>query len=191
MRYRQTITRSRIYGEDSPTTAWMRQQAEISSFEIVVTDKDLKIHRHLNCVDGQGTRDIQCLMELEIKTRKSVPTWTQSDTYWLWHSTINRCGKLVKIKSQLVVNYGVSFWRLEKLTPEDSDWMEWGRFNEQGKIVWRRISLHEWFKLIRFEINPDTFTPQQFRRHHKTTKILVHERTPLGFEAQRYLINKS
>lgn len=191
MLYRQTSTKSRVYGEDTPTTGWMRRQTEISSREIVITDKDLKIHRYLNCIDGQGTRDIQCLMELEIKTRGAVPNQSQSDTYWLWNSTINRPGKVVKVKTKLVVNYGVSFWRLENLTPEDSEWMEWGRFNEHGVINWRRISLHEWFRLVRFEINPDTLLPQQFRRHHKTNRVLIHEQTPLGFVTDFLLTNNS
>lgn len=188
MRYRQQITRSRVHGEDAPYGAWLRVQSRLASTSWVVTNSDYKMHKYLNTIDGQGSREIQCLMEVEVKSNGAYPGLSQIDTYWKFHSTIN---KHSRVNRQKVVNFGISFLRLQRQTPEDSDWMEWGRFNEEGQILWSRIDLQQHMNLIDFVIDPDKLTPYQFRRHHKTTKVLVHERTPLGFEAQRYLVNKS
>lgn len=156
-----------------------------------MTDADVTIHRYLSEVDGLGTRIVQGIMELEIKTRGGKPTDSQLDTLRKKHATTftNRC---IEIDGNAVRNFGVSVLSLGGTTPDDSKTMLWGRFNGHScKMDYRPIDKKHLVSLLRFELHPDNFTPRPFRRHHKTQQVLVQEKTPLGFWIDRELEIKS
>lgn len=188
------MTRDRLFGSDVPFMAWCRSCSLLPSWSPdcgwVQTDVDTFIHRYLTCVDRQGTREVQPMMELEVKTRSGNLTDSQVDTYRKKHATTI---PLLKWNGQTLINYGVSFVRLEGSSPADSAWIKWGRFKRSSlvEISWNDISIDQLIKLMRFELHPDTLCASSYRRHHKTAKVMVCEETPLGFVAERELTTRS
>jgi hypothetical protein len=188
------VTRDRLFGSDVPFMAWCRSCSLLPSWSPdcgwVQTDVDTFIHRYLTCVDKQGTREVQPMMELEVKTRSGNLTDSQVDTYRKKHATTI---PLLKWNWQTLINYGVSFVCLEGSSPADSAWIKWGRFKRSSlvEISWNDISIDQLIKLMRFELHPDTLCASSYRRHHKTAKVMVCEETPLGFVAERELTTRS
>jgi hypothetical protein len=188
------MTRDRLFGSDAPFMSWCRSCKLLPSWSAdcgwVQTDVDSFIHRYLTCVDRQGTREVQPMMEIEVKTRSGNLTASQIDTYRKKHATTI---PHLKWNGQWLVNYGVSFVRMDGTSPVDSQSMMWGRFKRSSltEIAWHEIVLEQLIDLLRFELNPDTLAKNSFRRHHKTRKVLVCEETPLGFIADRELTARS
>jgi hypothetical protein len=188
------MTRDRLFGSDVPFMAWCRSCELLPSWSPdcgwVQTDVDTFIHRYITSVDKQGTREVQAMMETEVKTRSGNLTQSQVDTYRKKHATTM---PYLQFRGQAIFNYGVSFVRMDGTSPLDSTLIEWGRFNRASdfEIVWKVICLDQLIKLMRFELNPDTLSANSYRRHHKTRKVWVAEETPLGFVAERELITRS
>jgi len=188
------MTRERLFGSDVSFMAWCRSCELLPSWSKecgwVQTDVDTFIHRYLACVDNQGTREVQPMMELEVKTRSGSLTASQVDTYRKKHATTIQH---LRWNGQTLVNYGVSFLRMNGTNPVDSTMMTWGRFKRPSlaEIIWREIILEQLIKLMRFELHPDTLAEHSFRRHHKTQSVLVAEEMPLGFIAEREVITRS
>lgn len=191
------MTRDRLFGSDKPLMAWCREKGktgELPAYSeecgIVQTDVDAFWHRYKTCVDSIGTRDLQVFMEIEWKTRGGDMTHSQADTYRKKHAMIQPA---LKWHGQHLINYGVSVVRLSGTTPDDSDWIMWGRFirNNKSGMNWKRIDSALLLRLIRFDIHPDSFTDQPFRRHHKTNTFHVVETSELGFDVEREVVKRS
>jgi hypothetical protein len=144
----------------------------------------------MTSVDNQGTREVQAMMETEVKTRSGNLTQSQVDTYRKKHAMTM---PYLQFRGQAIFNYGVSFVRMDRTSPLDSTTLEWGRFNRHSdfQIIWKNIACEQLIKLMRFELNPDTLLANSYRRHHKTRKVLLSEEMPLGFVAERELIARS
>lgn len=188
------MARDRIYGSDTPFCEWMRACTELPSYSdtcgFVATDNDVTIHRYLTPVDALGTREVQSLMHIEVKTRGGPVHDSQKDTLFKKHCCMNR-PRALRVKGQLVRSFGVSFLFMDNTSPDNSVVMEWGRFDRTGQIFCRGIDVATLVALLRFDIHPDTLTPQAFRRHHKTRELWVKETAPLGFEYHRPVIHRS
>lgn len=191
------MTRDRLFGSDVPVMAWCREKGktgELPAFSeecgVVQTDVDAFWHRYRTCVDGMGTRELQVFMELEWKTRGGELTSSQADTYRKKHAMIV---PRMQWHGQCLINFGVTVVRLSGTRPDDSAWIKWGRFvrESQTEIAWSDISVDQLLKLMRFDLHPNTFSEQPFRRHHKTRKLQVVEKSALGFDVERELINRS
>lgn len=184
------MIRERVFGTDPDFCAWLRRQKkELPSYSqnvgFVASDVDLIIHRYMTAVDGLGTREIQSTMLLEVKTRNGKPSHSQLDTLNVWHQTIN-AKKMVNEK--VIRNFGVSILILSGTDPDNSETIQWGRFNSiTSNIHYRQINIWQLFKLLKFELHPDNLTLQPFRRHHKTSEITVIEQLPLGFHVEKII----
>jgi hypothetical protein len=183
------MTRDRIYGEDTPFSAWMRNQGRIEgtmpSSAFVSSDCDFLIHRYKTVIDSYGTRDIQSQMILEVKTNSAKPRFSQLDSMWLHHLCANTTHPRRKIvdSNRVVVHHGVSFLSLSSTTPANSQKMEWGRFRRSASIEWREITESTLIDLMMFDIHPDNFARNPYRRHHVTKQIDQIVTLPLGFTA--------
>jgi hypothetical protein len=182
------MIRERVFGTDPDFCAWLRRQnKELPSYSknvgFVASDVDLILHRYLTAVDGIGTREIQALMMIEVKTRNGKPTPSQQDTLHKLNA-VSCCSKT--IGGKLIRNFGVSILILSGTDPDNSKTIQWGRFKQvTGEVYYREINLFQLFKLLKFELHPDSLTNQPFRRHHKTAEIRVIEKVPLGFHVER------
>lgn len=195
--------RHRIHGSDTPFSDWLRRQEKLpaSSNEIgfVATDNDLTLHVYKEPVDEIGTREIQSMMHVEVKTRGGMPTSSQKDTLWKLHHHFMRKGnngkpgQMVFNQSILIRHFGVSIVVLSGESPEDSETIQWLRFNRNPRKrndVWI-IDKTRLIELLRFDVHPDNFDKKPFRRHHKTREIIVDELTPLGFVIQKRVLQRS
>jgi len=191
------MTRDRLFGSDVPIMAWCREKGktgELPAYSqecgLVQTDVDAFWHRYKTCIDTLGTRELQVFMEIEWKTRGGSLTDSQSDTYRKKHAMIQPS---LKWHGQHLVNFGVTVVRLAGTTPDDSSWIKWGRFvrSSVSEMTWHDIDAEQLLRLMRFDVHPDTMNQHPFRRHHKTRRIHVVERSDLGFEIERDLIQRS
>lgn len=188
------MVRERVFGTDPDFCAWLRsQRKELPSYSqtvgFVATDVDLVIHRYLTSIDGIGSREIQAMMMLEVKSRSGKPHQSQTDTLYKWHLLSNT--KQV-VNNSLIWGFGVGVLSMSGTDPSNSDHLEWGRFKKgsDGKLHYRKITINQLYGLLRFELHPDSLSRQPFRRHHKTRLISVEEQTVLGFSIKK-VIKKS
>lgn len=184
------MTRCRSYGEDTPFSEWMRSNPRMPSYSsecgFVATDNDFTLHRYMVSRDAMGTRDIQPIMQLEVKTRCGVPSKSQQDTLWKRHMFRGQRGS-----SPVIWNFGVYVLSMMDERPDTSAEMRWGAFTKSGSLRWTSIDLLQLEKLLLFEIDPENLKPQAFRRHHKTQENLVKTISPLGFEYLKPVVTKS
>lgn len=186
------MTRQRLYGSDVPFCDWMRKHPELPSYSssmgFAASDADVFIHRYLHVVDANGTRDIQSLAMLEIKTRNGEPTWSQADTLYKLHQSMVGTKE---IESVIVWNFGVSFISISDERPDKSDCIKWGRFQGASKVRWRKIGLDLLLDLLKFERHHDNLEKNPFRRHHKTSEIWRLAPQPLGFMWPERIVKRS
>jgi hypothetical protein len=190
------MTIHRRDGNDSPFGAWLRRQPELSSQHFVASDIDWVIHRYKPEIDSVGSREVNYMMFVEVKTFSANLTPSQHESLWFQHQFFQaKQGKkllmLVGGKSRRAVwHFGVSVLVFTGHSPEDSQ-IKWGRFISDGSLTFRDITKHELVRLLRFDLHPDILNPMSARRHHKTRRIEHIERTELGFETPRRFISRS
>jgi hypothetical protein len=175
------LIKQRIYGSDTDLMRWFRNCPQLPSrngpSRYSLQDNDSLLHNFMSSIDGQGTREIQTIKWIEAKTRNGRPDASQKDTLWKldWFRTQkHRNGQTVRFE-------GVFFLFLSGTSPENSQEMYWGQFDENGNILERAIN-YEWLiQLLNGKRHPRNFCGRAFRRHHKKTEICECRRTPLGF----------
>jgi hypothetical protein len=191
------MTRNRIYGEDTPFGKWMRSQGRIDgtmpSTAFVSSDCDFIIHRYKTVVDSYGTREVQAQMLLEVKTNGARPGFSQVDSMWLTHLCANTSSPRRRVldSDRLIIHHGVSFLSLSGTTPDNSKTMEWGRFRRAAAIEWREISADNLIDLMMFDIHPDNFERNPYRRHHRTKHLEQVVAFPIGFSAPVTITKRS
>lgn len=193
------MTKDRFYGADTDFLAWVRSQKEDLpstgvDIGIVVTDNDCIIHRYKTIVDGIGTREIQCMLDLEVKTRGAMPDEAQLDTLWKrdrWRGK-ERFGK------QVVIHFGRYVLSMSGTDPDNSDELRWCRFarrtnedRDSAKLYARPIMTAQLLRILRFDLHPDYLTRRPLRRHHKTRVVYETRRTALGFTVDRAITRRS
>ena len=192
------MIRQRTFGSDTDFMAWLRSQekdlpSSSSDCGFVATDNDAHVHRYKTAVDKMGTREIQCLMFLEVKTRGGDVPQSQLDTFVKLHHFIGR--RRSKFNKQALLHYGVSFIFLSGTDPENSEVITWGRFERRKgreyEIVRTKITKEQLLQLLRFDLDPDTLSPQPFRRHHKTQYVVRRVKAELGFEYDQIVVKRS
>jgi hypothetical protein len=188
------MARDRIHGEDKEFMEWCRSHPDLPSFSRecgwVQTDVDTLIHRYMTTFDGQGTRELQCLMLIEVKTRSGMPSPSQEDTLRKQHL----CTKTeIRINGQTVKNFGVTVVTMDGTTPEDSHSIEWCRFEQHPPHALNRtvVTVQQFVELIRFDRHPDTLITQPFRRHHATRTVIERTVTPLGWIDEQLVVHRS
>lgn len=175
---------------------WIRNNGKLDSgLGYSVIDQDYWIHKFKH----HNGRDFQCIMLVEIKTLGMNLTDNQRDTLHMVNQIMRnrrqvkqgfQAGKgivhvksLISNKHTLLRAYGMHVLRFSGLGPDDSEWMEW-----DGKD---RISIETLEGLLRFDLDPDTLKPLDLRLHHLKTEIVLTEKAPLGFLADKTLIQRS
>lgn len=193
------MTRERVYGSDTDFCRWMRYCKELpsldyeSGFGFAASDNDITVHRFMTSIDAIGTREVQGIMQIEIKTQWGKPSQSQLDT-------LCKLNSFAAVKTQggvYVRNFGVYILVFDGTNPDTSSKILWvsfpkGKFvKDRGECKQRLITREQLISLLRFELHPDNFTPMPFRRHHKTQEVLEVSTAPLGFEVERLIIKRS
>jgi hypothetical protein len=188
------MTAVRRDGRGSPFGRWLRSERALDSIQATlnVSDIDWILNKYQTCIDAQGSRDVQCAMWVELKTYKAKVGLPQQDLLFKHHQRLCKKGlvrSLMGPESIMLWHYGVCFLRLENDIPRNGDTMRWGWFLDNGQIEWRRTKdVKKVIELLGFVRRPDM--PEQklkFSRHHKTRKVTIVERVPIGFDVERLL----
>lgn len=198
--------RPRIYGEDTPTMAWIRSQGRfdfppiqprLPSSEFVATDVDTIVHHYRVHEDYLGIREVQMLLHLEIKSFGAVPRASQRNTLFFQHQALYDCIRN-KVRNQSVRDsftglpvalwhFGVSFVSHETDSIANCENVNYGRFDAKGDIAWQTISREEFLQILEFRRRADSLKPMKIGRHHVEKKTVVREREPLGFVSERVI----
>jgi hypothetical protein len=128
------------------------------------------------------------MMILEVKTRNGEPRFAQLDSMYLQHEFSK--GRMRK-GIMTIAHHGVSFLSLSGTTPDNSALMRWGRFGEKKAINWRPVDRSTLESLLLFNLHPDNFSPNPYRRHHKTSTLEQVVTFPLGFSSPVTLVSRS
>lgn len=169
--------RHQISDED-PISKWIKANPHIDSrVGFTVMDNDLIVHR-FKTTHG---REFQCLMFIEIKSfGKQLEDW-QRDTMAIVNQflrnrrttpfrrralQINGCepNRVWSTKNKRYVNvkaFGFHLLSLSGSTPDDSRVMIWDK---------RPIDKPKLNQILRFDLDPDTLRPLDFRIHHYRTR---------------------
>jgi hypothetical protein len=198
------VTKQRVYGEDSPFSEWLRKQPGLPSgsleIGVVATDRDMTIHVYKTPVDRMGSREVQSMIDIEVKTRGGGVSDSQRDTLYKRHRVIcpdckckcialpNGTGKVESLR-----HYGQAFVFLSGTDPDTSYAIWWGRFagTASQEIRKTRITRKQLVDLLRFDLHPDSLNRNPHRRHHKNGEVEMVMKTELGFAAPHQIITRS
>lgn len=157
---------------------WIRSHPGLESTEgFVVYDCDLWVHRY----KIHKSRQVQCLMFVEVKTYGAKPDMAQEDTLSLVnqvmrnrrankHADVPRRqagGVPLKLHSKILNQviscrlFGVHLLTFERDAPQNSAWIAWDN---------KRISEQQLLQILRLDFDPDTLRPIDLRNHHKPPK---------------------
>ncbi len=183
------MTRPRVFGSDMPFLGWLRGQRDLdaSRMGITVNDVDVFVHKFKVHTDKFGTREIQLMFDLEIKSHDGAPDANQRQSLFFRHQRIrtqdkNRGGEgcfkpvattdFLDGKEKLFIHYGCYLLQLSGNTPDNSSTMRWCRFDKRGVYHPTVLSMEMLKSILRFETHPFTIRPLEFRRRHNTQEIV-------------------
>jgi hypothetical protein len=162
--------------------AWVRSHRDLDSVKDGITrfDCDVLLHRYKFTQDGKSSRELQCLMFIEVKTHGANASPAQRDTLGILSQALrnrrkninaDKCGRhlgdhvppakaysVILNRDIKLLMYGGHLLRMSHNTPEDSDWMTWDDNPQKSSHDFdenRVINPDELVMLLRFEIDPD------------------------------------
>lgn len=191
------MTRQRLYGIDTPFGQWLRCQAELDSHQqsFTANDVDWIFTKYRTPCDINGTREVQLMMNVEVKTFGAKPNDQQRETLFMQHQLLCMIGKQKKVKR--VDNRGsTALWHMgcyvlvfPSSGPNNDEPFEWGVFRSDGVIDYWLSGVPSFrllTNLLSFKIKSHKPTELiDFRRHHKKSSLIVSETTELGFVIER------
>lgn len=164
-----------------PFRKWVRENGLLDSRKsaLVIYDCDLLLHKYILHTDKIGSREIQAMMFIEVKTQGANITLEQRDTLSILSQMLrNRQEtptkklyikqatsapvKVFSIRNNKYVRlfaFGGHLLQISGDSPANSDWMRW----DNTYLITEDVLI----KLLRFEIDPETLRPMEWRRHHK------------------------
>lgn len=191
----------RHYGEDSPFSAWLRENKDkipSNGIETGTTFNDVDFV--INCWKRRHTGEqIKSVTQVEIKTRCGDVSFQQMKAFSAL-SAFAGCKNFVGCQYRF---YGHCFLLMSGTRPDNSERIVWKRFNvlrmkkdENGRYIIPELLSHDitesqFIDICTSELHPITlrkFNPG--RSHHGGRTIVSTEIAPLGFEFERIVHKK-
>ena len=161
---------------ENPFSQWVRRHPDLdSSNGYSAADPDVIWHKFRS----ERGRDFQLLMTIEVKTFGAQPSPAQRDTLSQWSQCArnrrstptkparanprqsgtgpHKTRSLVTGKMVALRNFGVHLLVFSRNDPDDSEWIEWDN---------QRITKAQLVQLLKFDVDPDTLRPMDWRSHH-------------------------
>ena len=162
-------------GRDKPFSDWLRKHPRLDSIQagLDVTDVDFIFHKYKSNVDGEGTRDVKLMFDVEVKTYGGKANPSQSETLFFRHQLLNKRGKKLyspRVRDKVTVWHFGQFILVIKggNRPDLCKEIKWGIFGPRGEIKFNVITEPKLVDILGFNIRPDNFDKLTLRRHHKT-----------------------
>lgn len=189
------MVKERLFGEDSPFNAWLREQGRNGNLPssgnevgITVTDVDVLVKCWKNAASGKRVR---CLFWIEYKTRGGSVDFAQADTF----RCMTAFAKEKKFPDFNIRFYGVFRLIMSGTRPDDSQWMRWDRWNSEmaNGREWRKlpeerclkkdlVSAEDLLDILACRKHPCSLRPWKTSvSHHGETVLLEEKITELGF----------
>lgn len=193
------MTQSRRDNNDSPFGRWVRENPTLDSVGcgLNVSDVDWMFQKYLPKIDDSvGTREIQLAMIIEVKTYGKDVERSQQEILFYHHQLLSTKGQSRKVKRPgqppiSLWHFGVYALKMDGSAPSDSEFISWGRFDDNGSIRYVRGRSSGLHRVLSFEIDPVDFRKITFRRHHCTRMITVEDQMPLGFATEKSVTLRS
>ena len=178
---------------------WMRNCIELDSRDsgIVRFDLDILLHKYLVKIDGKGSRELQAVMFIEVKTRWAECSNAQKDTLHLLNQLLNNrrpnlhsppkghlaqgISRICQTRS-IILGKMVNCWllgghllRMDGDAPDSSKKIEWDH---------RAISANQLISLLRFDLDPHNPSRRiDWRRRYRSWKNETDQLVFSGLEA--------
>ena len=172
------MTRERTDGIDSPFSDWLRKEKSLDSVKqnLSITDADYWIHQYRETTDSCGTRGIESIMMIELKTNSASLPFAQRDTLKLinagFHNAFyDQAGRVVTKKVQIdnktrfVRFYGAFLLQIDTDRPDTSKTIKW-----HGKVISYQVLLN----VLAFKRDPRTLNERDDKRHHAASNAQKH-----------------
>lgn len=167
---------------ETPFDRWIRNCSELDSSPfkaaLAIFDCDLLIHKYVTPTDKLGTRKLQAMMFVEVKSHGSVLTPSQRDTLYIFNQILRnrkRTPTKPKIPQQAETlpnavyspyndeiitlrGFGGHWLQMSNNDPVDSEILKWDK---------KRITYEMLIGILRFDLDPDSLKKLEWRRHHK------------------------
>lgn len=159
---------------------WVRNNPRLCSHQgFVFMDKDLVCHRYKTA----SARSLQCIMFVEFKAYGRDLSDVQRDTMLLLDQLIRTTKTTPTKRGRMnagtatcrayshmakravgVRAYGYHLVRMSGRTPDTSEWVMWDK---------TLVTVDVLEQILRFDLDPDTLRPIDFRVHHKKSANMV------------------
>jgi hypothetical protein len=178
------MTKPAFDRRDSGMSDWLRTNRKLDSCveNLDITDIDYAVHKFKSYVDNQGTRDVKLMLDLEAKTWGKYPNINQIETLYFRHQLLSKKKKLLSTLSndnKTVWHFGQCFLVIHGgERPNVCSNMEWGVFDNSGKIVYQPINEDQLTEVLSFRLRPDNLEILTLRRHHLVREFGYIDRSP-------------
>ena len=186
------MTKTRVFGEDTPFGKWLRENPRLESIEcsLSVTDRDFLFQQYRISVDKVGTRKLNFMLNLEVKSSNGRPSFSQQETLYFNHQLLSRKIRLVDLSKtpRSVWHFGQYVLSMPGSSPDEFSWVTWLKFAKDGNLIPHKIDILTLESILKFDISPDFLLPiGNARRHHATKYLTIDEQMPLGFTTYRII----
>jgi len=160
--------------EPIPFSAWIRGQEQLSSHQFALTDADYVWHKYKE----HGSRGVDCLMLIELKTRAGAVSHSQRDTLFLLDAILRRATSRKNMSGRFCISvpdtrkerigqqrlvrwFGVHVVYVSNTRPDNSVVIKWDGNELDGE--------QHLIDILAFKLDPDNpRKPLSLRRHHRT-----------------------
>ena len=166
------------FSAEHPVLQWIRNNPRLDSkkYGLSITDIDLTIHQYKTHWDVVGERNVENIMDVEIKTYNKKIQYAQRDTLILRHQVFSRNNR-----NTFNINEGQGCYsQYNKIRDIDGKIISVRYFGchlltlsnneiENSCLFWdhKAIDIPTLEQLIRFECDPFTLRKRSERRHHR------------------------
>lgn len=170
----------RLHTAETPFERWVRAQEQLDSrMGLVRFDLDVLIHRYLTPTDKRGTRDLQCLMGVEVKTRNGTLRPAQRDTFSMLSQVLRnrRTNVYQERRGRHAMQHNPSCKAFSHHLGREVDLRMFGMHllvlsgddpTDSAIIKWDKklIDVETLIGLLRMDLDPDSLKPMDWRRRY-------------------------
>jgi len=184
-----------IHTAETAFERWMRNEPQLDSRDVGIVrfDCDVLLHRYKRTEDKKSSRDLQCLMFVEVKTFSADVTLPQKDTLSLMAQVLRnrrqnkhhaKRGRHVADHNPLALAFSWLLGRSVRLRMFGGHLLQLSGADPVSStaLLWdhKSITVDQLLGLLRFDLDPDSLRDMDWRRRYSA----FDQRPPLFDHAQ-------